>query len=193
MAKTTVRKPSTKVNSKTKPKPRPGKTSSSPRSKPAASKSKVKKPPPRQQKPKPLPVPVKKRPTYSEQQLGIPKLNMITPIGVQKSRGKKKGKIFVDDRVCCQSNRTSVFVLRQVVADQALQQESMMTILAMVNADKEGHLESKMMKAVRRVRSLTSRLYMLIHLLCIRDSLRKSGKLDGINKRRNRKLKSLSW
>ena len=48
---------------------------------------------------------------------------MITPAGVQKSKGKKKGKVFVDDN------------------------ESMMTILAMVNAEKEGQIESKMMKA----------------------------------------------
>jgi len=25
---------------------------------------------------------------------------MITPIGVEKPKGKKKGKVFVDDRVC---------------------------------------------------------------------------------------------
>ena len=51
---------------------------------------------------------------------------MITPAnGAEKPRGsgKKKGKIFVDD------------------------QESMMTILAMVNAEKEGQIESKIMKA----------------------------------------------
>ena len=48
---------------------------------------------------------------------------MITPAGVQKPKGKKKGKVFVDDM------------------------ESMMTILAMVNADKEGQIESKMMRA----------------------------------------------
>lgn len=48
---------------------------------------------------------------------------MITPAGVTKPvRGKKKGKIFVDDR------------------------ESMMTILALVNAQKEGQIESKMMR-----------------------------------------------
>ncbi|OCL14432.1 hypothetical protein AOQ84DRAFT_281065 [Glonium stellatum] len=67
--------------------------------------------------------PKKKKRIYTEKELGIPKLNMITPAGVQKPKGKKKGKIFVDD------------------------QESMMTILAMVNADKEGQIESKMMKA----------------------------------------------
>ncbi|KAI9657057.1 MAG: 60S ribosomal subunit assembly/export protein [Bathelium mastoideum] len=48
---------------------------------------------------------------------------MITPAGVQKPKGKKKGKVFVDD------------------------QDSMMTILAMVNAEKEGQIESKLMKA----------------------------------------------
>ncbi|KAG9245236.1 60S ribosomal subunit assembly/export protein loc1 [Calycina marina] len=65
----------------------------------------------------------KKRRVYTEKELGIPALNMITPIGVEKPKGRKKGKVFVDDR------------------------ESMMTILAMVNADKEGQIESKMMKA----------------------------------------------
>lgn len=57
-----------------------------------------------------------------ESELDVQKLNMITPIGVQKPRGKKKGKVFVDDK------------------------EGMMTILAMVNAEKEGQIESKMMK-----------------------------------------------
>ncbi|TVY48019.1 60S ribosomal subunit assembly/export protein [Lachnellula occidentalis] len=65
----------------------------------------------------------KKRRIYTEKELDIPQLNMITPVGVEKPKGKKKGKVFVDDR------------------------ESMMTILAMVNADKEGQIESKMMKA----------------------------------------------
>ncbi|KIX10600.1 uncharacterized protein Z518_01684 [Rhinocladiella mackenziei CBS 650.93] len=61
---------------------------------------------------------------YTDKELNLPALNMITPVGVQKApRGKKKGKIFVDD------------------------QESMMTILAMVNAEKEGQIESKMIKA----------------------------------------------
>ena len=32
--------------------------------------------------------------------MGIPALNMITPVGVEKPKGKKKGKVFVDDRVC---------------------------------------------------------------------------------------------
>jgi 60S ribosomal subunit assembly/export protein LOC1 len=40
-----------------------------------------------------------KKKTYTDEQLGIPKLNMITPVGVVKPRGKKKGKVFVDDSV----------------------------------------------------------------------------------------------
>ena len=46
----------------------------------------------------------KKQRVYTEKELGIPELNMITPVGVTKPRGKKKGKVFVDDRVCCLSN-----------------------------------------------------------------------------------------
>lgn len=41
----------------------------------------------------------KKRRVYTEKELDIPALNMITPIGVEKPKGKKKGKVFVDDRV----------------------------------------------------------------------------------------------
>ncbi|KAI5865467.1 hypothetical protein GGS23DRAFT_618505 [Durotheca rogersii] len=65
----------------------------------------------------------KKKKVYTEKELGIPELNMVTPIGVAKPRGKKKGKVFVDDK------------------------ESMSTILALVQADKEGEIESKMAKA----------------------------------------------
>ena len=97
--------------------------SSKPKSKPAG-----KRPTPQQVKTKPgVHSPAnprkKKRRVYTDKELGLPTLNMITPAGVQKPKGKKKGKIFVDDR------------------------ESMMTILAMVNAEKEGQIESKMMKA----------------------------------------------
>lgn len=66
---------------------------------------------------------LKKRRIYTEKELNIPTLNAITPAGVLKPQGKKKGKIFVDDR------------------------ESQMTILAMVAAEQEGQVESKMMKA----------------------------------------------
>ncbi|KAL1839568.1 hypothetical protein VTJ49DRAFT_1389 [Mycothermus thermophilus] len=65
----------------------------------------------------------KKQPVYTDKELGIPELNMITPVGVTKPRGKKKGKVFVDDR------------------------ESMSTLLALVQAEKEGQIESKMMRA----------------------------------------------
>jgi 60S ribosomal subunit assembly/export protein LOC1 len=46
------------------------------------------------------PVKKKKRRIYTEKELGVPTLNMITPVGVEKPKGKKKGKVFVDDRVC---------------------------------------------------------------------------------------------
>jgi 60S ribosomal subunit assembly/export protein LOC1 len=47
-----------------------------------------------------LPTLKKRRKVYTEKELDIPALNMITPIGVEKPKGKKKGKVFVDDRVC---------------------------------------------------------------------------------------------
>lgn len=40
-----------------------------------------------------------KKKVYTEAELGIPTLNMITPVGVVKPKGKKKGKVFVDDEV----------------------------------------------------------------------------------------------
>jgi 60S ribosomal subunit assembly/export protein LOC1 len=64
-----------------------------------------------------------KKKVYTEAELGIPKLNMITPVGVVKPKGKKKGKVFVDDN------------------------EAMNTIMSMVQAEKEGQIESKMIKA----------------------------------------------
>ena len=64
---------------------------------------KVKVPPPKQQKTKSAPVPTKKkRRVYTDKELGIPKLNMITPVGVELPKGKKKGKVFVDDQVITQ-------------------------------------------------------------------------------------------
>jgi 60S ribosomal subunit assembly/export protein LOC1 len=42
----------------------------------------------------------KRQRIYTEKELGIPALNMITPVGVERPKGKKKGKVFVDDRVC---------------------------------------------------------------------------------------------
>lgn len=65
----------------------------------------------------------KKKRVYTEKELGIPALNGILPAGVAKPKGTKKGKTFVDDG------------------------EGMMAILAMVQAEKEGDIESKIMKA----------------------------------------------
>ena len=41
----------------------------------------------------------KKRKVYTDKELGLPKLNMITPVGVEAPKGKKRGKVFVDDAV----------------------------------------------------------------------------------------------
>lgn len=60
---------------------------------------------------------------YTAEQLGVPKLNGIIPVGVEKAKGVKKGKVFVDDA------------------------ESMLAILGMVHAEKEGEREGKIMKA----------------------------------------------
>lgn len=57
-------------------------------------------PAPKQQKTKSNKGPVKKKKrVYTDKELGIPKLNMITPVGVDLPKGKKKGKVFVDDQV----------------------------------------------------------------------------------------------
>lgn len=96
--------------------------------------SKVKKPSGKPSGPKPKPIQQKTKSTvhgpqrkkkrvYTEKELGIPKLNSIVPAGIEKPHGTKKGKNFVDDK------------------------ESMMTIMAMVQAEKEGNIESKMMRA----------------------------------------------
>lgn len=71
--------------------------------------------------------PKKKKPEYTEKQLNLPVLNSIVPANaktVQKAggSGKKRNKVYVDDT------------------------ESMMTILAIVSAEKEGQIESKVAK-----------------------------------------------
>jgi hypothetical protein len=79
-------------NSKTSTKPQSDGVSKS-------RKPKSKGPPPKPQKSAGnLAVLKKKRRVYTEKELGVPTLNMITPIGVEKPKGKK-GKVFVDDRV----------------------------------------------------------------------------------------------
>lgn len=82
---------------------------------------KIKAPPPKQQKTKPAARPVrKKHRVYTEKELGIPKLNMITPAGVDLPKGKKKGKIFVDDQVathllyCPMTLYLPMFIARRV-------------------------------------------------------------------------------
>ncbi len=85
-------------NSKTSTKPQSNGVS---KSKPNSKKTHSKGPPPKPQKGAGnLATLKKKRRVYTEKELGIPALNMITPIGVEKPKGKKKGKVFVDDRVC---------------------------------------------------------------------------------------------
>ncbi|KAI0205374.1 hypothetical protein F4808DRAFT_456362 [Astrocystis sublimbata] len=102
----------------------------------------------------------KKKKVYTEKELGIPQLNMITPVGVTKPKGTKKGKVFVDDK------------------------ESMSTILAIVQADKDGQIESKMIKArqmedireARRVEAEAKEAEKKAKLDETKDSLRKKRK-----------------
>jgi 60S ribosomal subunit assembly/export protein LOC1 len=64
-----------------------------------------KRPPPQEMKSKPRTMQEnlkkKKKRVYTEKELDLPELNAITPVGVVKPKGKKKGKTFVDDQVCC--------------------------------------------------------------------------------------------
>ncbi|OAX81185.1 60S ribosomal subunit assembly/export protein LOC1 [Emergomyces africanus] len=152
-------KASNKASSSSKPKSKPL-TSSSRVSKPKP-KSSISRPPPKEVKAKPRTAPEhlkkKKKRIYTEKELDLPQLNMITPVGVTKPKGMKKGKVFVDD------------------------QESMMTILAMVNAEKEGQIESKMMKArqmeeireARRKEAEARQVERKEKLETVKDSLRK--------------------
>lgn len=66
--------------------------------------SKAKRPPPKEVKSQSRSAPKQQKKTktreYTEKELDLPSLNMITPVGVQTPKGKKKGKVFVDDQVC---------------------------------------------------------------------------------------------
>lgn len=66
-------------------------------------KSDVKRPPPKEMKKKARTeqtnLQKKKKRVYTDKELDLPKLNAITPVGVVKPKGKKKGKVFVDDQV----------------------------------------------------------------------------------------------
>ncbi|KAM0479774.1 hypothetical protein ACHAPX_004351 [Trichoderma viride] len=116
-----------------------------------------------------------KRKKYTAEELGIPTLNMITPIGVEKPKGKKKGKVFVDDK------------------------ESMTTILNLVQAEKEGHIESKMIKArqleeireARKVEAEKKAAERKSALEDTKDSLRKKRKRNNDGKEDNN-MKSIS-
>lgn len=107
------------------------KRTSKPSSSGPASKSRSKpsgpKPKPEQHKPKPVNNDKKKKlpphKRYTAKELNIPAVNGIIPVGVQKPPNAKKGKNFVDDK------------------------ESMNAIMALVMAEKEGNIESKMMRA----------------------------------------------
>ena len=66
------------------------------------SKSQGKRTPPKQVKTKPGSQQVhkrKKQRVYTDKELGLPAVNMITPASVQKTRGKKAGKVYIDDQV----------------------------------------------------------------------------------------------
>ncbi|KAF7545168.1 hypothetical protein G7Z17_g9379 [Cylindrodendrum hubeiense] len=103
-----------------------------------------------------------KRRSYTEEELGIPKLNTITPVGVIKPKGKKKGKVFVDDR------------------------ESMNTILSLVQAEKNGQIESKMIKARQMEEIREARKVEAEKKEGERDSKMENAK-DALRKKRKRK------
>jgi 60S ribosomal subunit assembly/export protein LOC1 len=121
--------PSLKVSAKAKPLARKSTSSTS------SSKSKISRPPPKQQKTKPgIHNPTlgkRKAPEYTDKQLALPSLNSIIPASHAskavggKGTGKKKNKVFVDDV------------------------EAMQTIMSIVNAEKDGVIESKMIKMRR--------------------------------------------
>ncbi|KKZ61286.1 hypothetical protein EMCG_04094 [[Emmonsia] crescens] len=154
-------KPSNKSSSSSSSKSKSKPLSSGSRVSKLKSKSSISRPPPKEVKAKPRTAPEhlkkKKKRVYTEKELDLPQLNMITPVGVTKPKGMKKGKVFVDD------------------------QESMMTILAIVNAEKEGQIESKMMKArhmeeireARRKEAEARQVERKEKLETVKDSLRK--------------------
>lgn len=102
---------------------------------------------------------------YTEKELGIPKLNGIIPAGVQKPKGQKKGKVFVDD------------------------QESTMTILAMVMAEKDGQIESKMMKA-RQLEEIRAARQKEAEARQEEKKAKLEETKDSLRKRRRRKLEN---
>lgn len=122
MGPTKVKSGSSKGNNKRSTKPSASGSSSGIKKK-SSSKNAVK-PKTVQQKTKSTSLSNKpKKRVYTDKELGIPELNGIRPAGITKAPNAKKGKNFVDDK------------------------EGMNAILAMVMAEKEGNIESKMMRA----------------------------------------------
>jgi len=105
----------------------------------------------------------KKQRTYTDAELDIPKLNGIVPTGIQKPKGKKKGKVFVDDP------------------------ESTMTIMAMVMAEKDGQIESKMMKA-RQLEEIREARTKEVEARQKQKKARLEEVKDSLRRRRKRKL-----
>lgn len=99
------RGPSAKSSKKKSPKAKdkPSTFISASRVSKSSSKAKTKRPPAKEVKAKSRSAPEQLKKTkkrqYTEKELDLPTLNMITPVGVQKPKGKKKGKIFIDDQV----------------------------------------------------------------------------------------------
>lgn len=145
------------LSSSSKKANKPSTLSSSSRVTKPSKKNNAKRPPPQEVKSKARTAPEqlkkKKKREYTEEELDLPKLNTITPVGLLKPKGKKKGKTFVDDSVSsfCFIKHILHSFLAQFYSGSShflrYLQEGMMTILAMVNAEQEGRIESKMMKA----------------------------------------------
>lgn len=133
----------------------------------------------------------KKQRVYTEKELDLPELNMITPVGVTKPKGKKKGKVFVDDKVRIPLPFNPLAALQLSLTQHTFLQESMTTILALVQAEKDGQIESKMMRArqmeeireARRVEADKKEAERKAKLEDTKDSLRRKRKRGGDTKK----------
>lgn len=113
--------------------------------------------------------PKRKKPTYTDAQLNLPVLNSIVPANAKTTHkaggtGKKKNKVYVDDA------------------------ESMMTIMAIVNAEKDGELEGKVqkerqMEEIREARRKEAE----------KKELARRGKIDAVKEDIKNSKKSKRW
>jgi len=93
----------------------------------------------------------KKKRVYTEKELDIPALNSIIPAGIAKPKGQKKGKTFVDDPasmvrfVTFSLSRVAAYITRLECSYNVRWEQ--MAIMSVVNAEKEGRLESKIAKS----------------------------------------------